>query len=381
VQGLTVKVKLGNTDLSTVAIKLLPPDDKKDGYVLCDPCGDKDAKALDTSWSDKKAPKSGDLSTWIGKDVAGTWNLVVTDSSFCIKQAPGNTALCDLDNKLDGTIESWSLSFATLSSKMVQVGGALIFHVSESEPIPCTAQTFGATYANPKDKAVYICNGKDYAAVYLTIPGSKENPAASCKDLQSKVPEAKTGKYWVANNGNPIEVTCDMDTDGGGWTVVADESAVACGTGWSGWSDNKGTDATVGGNCTRVHGVWGSGGKSGKAISTLGVPHSQARVYGRYYAIDSWDSESNGAQMWIDGSLRWGKAKAYGSGGGTGWVTTSFAPAPWTGSSVDGYWKLEDVYGAFSHNAANVSLEFRTGIDQDLSDESFAFSHVRVMVR
>jgi hypothetical protein len=62
-------------------------------------------------------------------------------------------------------------------------------------------------------------------------------------------------------------------------------------------------------------------------------------------------------------------------------VTTSFAPAPWTGSSVDGYWKLEDVYGAFSHNAANVSLEFRTGIDQDLSDESFAFSHVRVMVR
>jgi hypothetical protein len=305
------------------------------------------------------------------------------DTSFCIKQAPGNTALCDLDNKIDGAIETWSIEIATLSDKKVQVGGALLFHVSNTEPVPCGPTTFGATYANPKDKAIYICNGKDWAAVYLTIPGSKENPVASCKDLQAKVPEAKSGSYWVQNGGNPVEVVCDMTTDGGGWTVIADETAVACGTAWSAWSDNKGTDAQVAGKCTRVHGVWGTGAKGAKTFSALGVPHSSVRVEGRYYAIDSWDGEAEGAQLWIDGVKKWTATKNWNvAGSGPGWVTATFTPAPWgDNGGPNGYWEVEKALGAVTHSAATVAVEFRTGIDQDLSDESFAFSHVKIYVR
>jgi hypothetical protein len=314
----------------------------------------------------------------------GTWTLIATDTAYCIKQAPGNSAICDLDNKIDGAIDTWSVEANVVSTQKVQVGGALLFHVASKPPVPCEAKTFGATYANPDDKALYVCNGKDWAAVYLTIPGSKENPVVSCKDLLTKVPGSKTGMYWVANNGNAVEVFCDMDTNGGGWTLIADESKVACGAAFlAGWSDGKATDAQVAGACTRVHGIWGAGTISKNALSTLGVPHSDARIEGRYYAVDSWDGEANGAQLWLDGAMKWSATKVYSANGsGAGWTTATFTPAPWgNNNGPNGYWDLSKATSAIPHSASTLTLEFRTGIDQDASDESWAFSHVKVWVR
>ena len=45
------------------------------------------------------------VGTAAGAKVAGEWALVVTDTSFCVKQAPGNADLCDLTNKLDGQVK------------------------------------------------------------------------------------------------------------------------------------------------------------------------------------------------------------------------------------------------------------------------------------
>ena len=74
------------------------------------------------------------------------------------------------ERRLSGLLPSLAALFST---QKVQVGGALLFHVASKPPVPCEAKTFGATYANPDDKALYVCNCKDWAAVYLTIPGSK----------------------------------------------------------------------------------------------------------------------------------------------------------------------------------------------------------------
>jgi hypothetical protein len=67
---------------------------------------------LKTSYPKPDQPASGDLTTWVGKSPAGKWTLQVIDSGF-------------LNNTLDGKINGWSIAVGTLSSKKVQVKGAL----------------------------------------------------------------------------------------------------------------------------------------------------------------------------------------------------------------------------------------------------------------
>ena len=53
-------------------------------------------------------------------------------------------------------------------------------------------------------------------------------------------------------------------------------------------------------------------------------------------------------------------------------------------SGPNGYWTLAAAVGnngILTHNAATLKLEFRTGLDQDKSDESFAFSHIQLWVK
>ena len=118
-QTLTVKLTVNNSDPSALAITLLPPDDKKVGYVICSPCGADDLKKTISLTLPPTKPQSGDLSTWIGKNPKGLWNLKVKDTSFCVIQKPGNDTLCDLKAKTDGAIVDWSIAIQTLSSKKV----------------------------------------------------------------------------------------------------------------------------------------------------------------------------------------------------------------------------------------------------------------------
>ena len=49
---------------------------------------------------------------------------------------------------------------------------------------------------------------------------SESNPAVSCKEIYECNPTAPSGKYWLNTSTVPIQVFCDMETDGGGWTVL-----------------------------------------------------------------------------------------------------------------------------------------------------------------
>ena len=42
----------------------------------------------------------------------------------------------------------------------------------------------------------------------------------SCKDIQKQNPEARSGAYILWYEEKPNRMLCDMETDGGGWTLV-----------------------------------------------------------------------------------------------------------------------------------------------------------------
>ncbi|MFW0862568.1 MAG: DUF2341 domain-containing protein [Candidatus Komeilibacteria bacterium] len=59
--------------------------------------------------------------------------------------------------------------------------------------------------------------------------GDKTTPGASCMDILHKNPKAASGRYWVDPSGgslsDSLEVYCDMEHDGGGWTLLGLEFA------------------------------------------------------------------------------------------------------------------------------------------------------------
>jgi hypothetical protein len=231
-QTFEVQLEVSNTDLSTVAITLLPPDDKKTGWTVCDPCGDKDAKSLKKTLSVSAPPQKGDLAAWIGANPKGLWTLKVKDTSYCIKQMQGNAALCDPDGKTDGVLVGWSIALQTLSNQkvaakgMLQATGGLMLPIADKPPFACGAATLGALYYDHKARLLHVCNGVEFDLVE-TLPGgigSKGKPGKSCKDIKSQDPGAKSGVAWIdpdgSGPGGKYPVYCEMGEAGGGWVLV-----------------------------------------------------------------------------------------------------------------------------------------------------------------
>ncbi len=127
-QEIDINVKVENTDLATIAIYLLPPDDKKTGWVLCDPCGKKDEKKYDATFNPKNPPQEQKgagkkIADWVGANPQGLWTLKVKDTSFCVPQAPGNSAYCNTSTKKDGWISYFSVKLKTLSNQKIAQNG------------------------------------------------------------------------------------------------------------------------------------------------------------------------------------------------------------------------------------------------------------------
>ena len=127
-QTLDVKVTVETSDLSHVSMVLLPPDDKKTGYTLCDPCGATDAKKLVATYNAKNPPKAQDgtgkkIAEWIGGNPQGSWTLKVLDDAYCVVQIPANKLLCPVGKNTDGWITDWSISMQYISNQKVAVNG------------------------------------------------------------------------------------------------------------------------------------------------------------------------------------------------------------------------------------------------------------------
>ena len=228
-QAISLKLEVKNTDLSTISIALLPPDDKKVGYVVCDPCGEKDAKSLVLE-TPKVPMKAGDIGAWVGQNPKGIWTLKVKDVAFCLPQVPGNETLCDTKAKTDGLIVDWSISVGTLSNQKVRLDGRLIVRdgvtllKAETGKMVCDDNHRGTLYWD--GTSIQVCTGAGLFPISVGVPGSEANPATSCKEIAAKVAGAKSGAFWIDPDGfggkAPFQVICNMDVAGGGWTKVSE---------------------------------------------------------------------------------------------------------------------------------------------------------------
>ncbi len=84
----------------------------------------------------------------------------------------------------------------------------------------CNSSIEGSIRYNATSSELEYCNGTGWGSI---VPvGSQANPGDSCLDIQTRSPGAGDGTYWIRPNGTSFQATCDMTTDGGGWTVITD---------------------------------------------------------------------------------------------------------------------------------------------------------------
>lgn len=173
-KSITIAIDVESSDLSKVAIVLLPPDDKKVGYTVCDPCGKTGEKVLKATIPSQLPLQVGDLAAWIGQNPKGLWNLKVKDTGYCIPQLPGNNKICDVNAGTDGWIHDWSIQVTTVSDKDVAVKGQLIGYGGVrvgGTSAPCTAKLAGSLrYLD--GKGLELCDGKAWSS----LSGSKAPP-------------------------------------------------------------------------------------------------------------------------------------------------------------------------------------------------------------
>ena len=201
-------------------------------------------------------------------------------------------------------------------------------------------------------------------------PDSGCADGTSCADILDKDPDAPTGDYMLdpdgAKNGNdPFEVPCDMDDDGGGWTLMFADDANLNGI-EPGWSVTGTTECTNEGLFIGGPGKIAGTDNINRTVDLLGVAHTEVRLRASFAFFDQWSGESG--WLMADDEEVW--SMAYTESG-------SDPKQCARGSDHDGFVEAE---GFGTHSAD--SLVFRAGTDTTVSAlKNFGIDDVEVWIR
>ena len=153
-----------------------------------------------------------------------------------------------------------------------------------SDANPCTADhcvaSKGCSHPALPDGSPCGATKACAAGSCVSSLGTKAQPAVSCKALADAGVGDGVGEFWIDPDGTgplkPKSVTCDLDTDGGGWTRVhkmLEHYKSWCMGSWQIiWLQNSKT-----GTKHPACGISGKKGCSPKSFSNHGVPYSEVR--------------------------------------------------------------------------------------------------------
>ena len=296
---------------------------------------------------------------------------------------PGATEICNgIDDDCDSAIDDadGSLDTATASTFYDDDDGDGFGDASAAR-LACTSPSGAVTDATDCDDgaatvfpgATEACNLVDDdcdGTIDDGVMGSAlACPAESCLDILVDQPAAASGSYAIDFDGTATTTTCDMATDGGGWTLVfSDDFEAAPDPGWSlsaryscgAWSTLLGGYGNI------------AGGEIDILIDTMGVSHTEAWVELEYLALDSWDGER--AYVTADGTTLFSRNQNNHS-------AAYSEVCGWNRGTVGSYDSSWTVDATLAHTAGDLELVAGSTLDQGATDESFGLDDVALWVR
>lgn len=172
---------------------------------------DKQGKTLTAMQTDLTAveKKAGNVAT-LAAQIGKLNTLVATNTAKHLKTDQVIQQQAVLQEK------SLKAALAKITTLEQQLAKGVIVGVQGT----CNSGAIGLLRLDTESTLLEICI--NYGGKYRFVATSPEKKYRSCKELLRSNPLATTGKHTILNaNGADMTVWCDMDADGGGWTLMA----------------------------------------------------------------------------------------------------------------------------------------------------------------
>jgi len=280
-------------------------DDDCDGIIDAQ---DEDVADASTWYADSDGDGYGDdASTMAACDQPSGY---VADSSDCddadAQVNPAATEICNgADDDCDGLTDGQDADVADASTWYQDADGD--GYGDASTAMPACNQPAGYVAddsdCDDGDAAVVLCGDTGATGCEL---GTESCPAESCAEILAEDASAASATYWIDpdGDGSPTEVSCDMDQENGGWTVLADYdfSTDTCPDEWVQHS----TEGLCYGNQSS------GGGQLSASFDALGLTWDEVLVevcMRQYRTDDAFHSVKTVEEKYLDGlSLTYGAA-------------------------------------------------------------------------